>query len=449
MMSFLFFVGVTLLLTAQGTLIGLAFGSELTLALSLSLPLAAFVNVLVVFAYTVSGVPLTAFTMLGAHVVATAVAAFYARNRKKSDGELHVSPALSGTEKFVTGCSLVLIAMTAIYAFAHAVMLPTMQYDSATNWTMRSEISYVDQKMAFDPDESRGMAKPQYPFLYHALQVTANQGQKEWNDTAANTILFLLSVCSFLALAVIVKKIRGTTQAMVTIAALLGIPLLSLHLAQGYGDLNVLQYMLLSLVCLAVWNESNDKRIGMLMLSGIFAAACVWTKSEGLFFGFAPWMLLVALIVRKDKAQWKQASTAGLVSIALAAPWPVFAWAKGLSLTPHSSDTLFAIHTEGFSEAFLGLVSRGSFGIAWYVIPACIILILIAARKKLPQIERKELSMLLWGGLVFAQVLFIYLCTPNVRFLLNAESYYRQMMIPAAMLILACSLCMRGLSKRS
>ena len=449
MMSFLLFVGVTLLLVAQGTLIGLAFTCELTLALTLSLPLAAFVNVLIVFAYTVFGVPLTPVALLGAHIIITAVAAFYARNKKNKDGELLVSPALSRTEKIVTGCSLVLIAMTVIYAFAHAVMLPTMQYDSATNWTMRSEISFYDRTMAFDPDESRGMAKPQYPFLYHALQVTANQGQKEWNDTAANTILFLLSVCTFLGIAVILKKLRGTAHGTVTIAALLGIPLLSLHLAQGYGDLNVLQYMLLSLACLAVWNESHEKKIGMLMLSGIFAAACVWTKSEGLFFGLAPWILLVALIVRKDKAQWKSATTAGVVSIALAAPWPVFAWAKGLSLTPHSSDTLFAIRTEGFGEAFLGLVSRGSFGIAWYVIPAFIVLILMGARKKFPQIERKELSILLWGGIVFAQVLFIYLCTPNVRFLLNAESYYRQMMIPAAMLILACSLCMRGLTKRS
>jgi hypothetical protein len=39
--------------------------------------------------------------------------------------------------------------------------------------------------------------------------------------------------------------------------------------------------------------------------------------------------------------------------------------------------------------------------------------------------------------------LFIYLMTPNVRFLLNAESYYRQMMIPAAMIFLALGLILK------
>ena len=48
-----------------------------------------------------------------------------------------------------------------------------------------------------------------------------------------------------------------------------------------------------------------------------------------------------------------------------------------------------------------------------------------------------DFFLLAWGVVVFAEFIFVYLFTPNVQFLLNAESYYRQMMIPASMLMLS------------
>jgi hypothetical protein len=51
---------------------------------------------------------------------------------------------------------------------------------------------------------------------------------------------------------------------------------------------------------------------------------------------------------------------------------------------------------------------------------------------------------IVWGLLVFLGFLVVYLATPNVRFLLNAESFYRQMMIPAAMLILSLGMTVQN-----
>ncbi len=424
--------------------------AKLALAIALGLPLGTFVNVCLVFAYTVTGIRLTLVTVFLGHlaIIAAIILLIYYRPLLLMDLEYldkQPKPPLSRTQRTVIITSLILIAGNVAYSAVHAVWLPTVQYDSATNWTMRSEISFMDQRIAFDPTEARGMAKPQYPFLFHALQITANQGQPRWNDTAANTILYLLSVATLGALYLLIRKLRCNAHSLASITLIIAVPLIGLHLAQGYGDLNLLQYLLLSIICLGIWIESTSaRRNRWLVLSGIFVAAAVWTKSEGLVFGLLTWLLTITLICRKNKPAWKAALPAIIVAFALSIPWPVFAWLKGLSLTPHSSDTLLQLHPEGVKEALLGLFGRGSFGVTWYALAVLVPVILFTGWRKHPGMKRHQLPLLLWGSAMFLEILFIYICTPNVRFLLNAESFYRQMMVPAAMLILACSLCFKS-----
>jgi hypothetical protein len=397
---------------------------------------------LLLFCLTVFGIPLVPLSIIGGHILITVTAGGISFWKPS----LQMKCLTETKEKFnkwdkifIAICGL-LLAMNAVYSFSHAVLLPTFQYDSATNWTMRSKISFVDQKMAFDSTEERGMAKPQYPFLFHTLQITANQAQRVWSDTVANTILYFLSITTFISLYILLRSMVGSAQSAITITAIVGIPLLGLHLAQGYGDLNLSQYFLLSLVFLGLWTTEKSA-VRYLLLSGIFIAASVWTKAEGSVFGLAPWLATVAFVAWKQKMAWKSLVLPIVITLALSVVWPIFAWAKGLSLTPHSSDTSLTFHADAVMEAVRGLFSRGSFGITWYVIPALLLIIGIGIRKDDALIRRSSLPLLLWGGVMFAEILFIYLCTPNVKFLLNAESYYRQMMIPAAMLLLAISLC--------
>lgn len=445
--SFFAFLRITLLLLIEGAALAvllLPSGSWL-LPVALGLPIAAFVNVLVVFLFTVAGVSLSQMTLTGLHLLLTAglIILVVRKDQWVMDLDRAKEAAMTKPARIIFGVSLLLIAVVIVYSFSHAVMLPTVQYDSTTNWTMRSQISFYDHAMAFDPTEVRGMAKPQYPFLFHALQITANQGQHAWNDTAANTILYLLSVSTFGALFLMIKRLRGSVHAAASLAAIVTIPLFGLHMAQGYGDLNLAQYLLLSLCCMGIWLQApKGKNWKWLLLSAVFVAASVWTKSEGVLFGLAPWILILILVAIRSRSLRRPMRWPVLSAIVLSVPWPIFAWAKGLSLTPHSSDSLVGFRPEGVTEVFLGLFSRGSFGIVWYALALLVPALLVSFKRRDPSVERALSPTLLWGLLLFLEILFIYLMTPNVRFLLNAESYYRQMMIPATMLILACCMCM-------
>jgi len=443
MTSFLTFIGVLALLLTQGTLLArLLLRSNLQLSLALALPFGALTNVLLIFLWTITSVPLTPLSLLGPHALLALAFGILLRKETIPPESTPVGtvPRTRAGTAITIICSLLLVIVS-IYSFSHAILLPTFQYDSATNWTMRSQVSFVDRHIAFDTTEDRGMAKPQYPFLFHALQITANQGQARWNDTAANAILFVLSLGSFAAVFLLLARSRGRLHALVTTTLIVGIPQLSLHLAQGYADINLVQSLLLSLACLAAALEETGRRRAELLASALFVASAVWTKSEGVVFGLLPWLLILGTCAWKKPPVRRDACFAAGVALLLSLPWELFAWAKGLSLTPHSSDTMVSFRAEGLGDAFFGLMSRGSFGITWYVLFAVTGLLLLLFRRRDPRIERRSLPLLAWGWFVFLTVLFIYLMTPNVRFLLNGESYYRQMMVPSSMLILACGYC--------
>ena len=450
MLTFSLFSGMTLLLILEGTaIVTLLLGKESILrATTLSLPIGALTNVLIIFALTIVGIPLTPLSILLPTIIITITAGFFTW-RMPNVTTLKNAQQEATTRKFsivIALCSFIL-GSTLIYSFAHAVLLPTFQYDSATNWTMRSKISFLDRYIAFDPTEDRGMAKPQYPFLFHALQITVNQGQKEWGDTSANAILWLLSLSTFVALFLVIRSQRSLLHSLLTITGILSIPLFSLHLGQGYGDNVLAQYFLLSLVFLHLTYEEVDrkKKFTLLLLSGIFVSASVWTKSEGTFFGLIPWLLIVALTLGRTQETRMLAIRSAGVTLLLSIPWHLFALTKGLLLTPHGSDTTFAFHPEALSEVLHGLFDRGSFGIAWYVIIILgVTLIYEHWRKKNQRIDTTSFPGIVWGLLVFLEFLVVYLATPNVRFLLNAESFYRQMMIPAGMLIMSLGMAIRN-----
>lgn len=454
MLSFSFFIGITLLITLAGASIAtIILGkSDKALNLALGLPIGAFVNVSVVFVLTIFGVPLTPLSILLLTIIVTIVSGYFVQKIPAvvlpSLDAKKVEVKKFSTVLIISVCSFI-IGSTLIYSFAHAVMLPTFQYDSATNWTMRSKISFIDQHIAFDPTEERGMAKPQYPFLFHALQITVNQGQPEWNDMSANSILWLMSLSTFLALYLALRSSRTLVHSLLILTTILSIPLFSLHLGQGYGDNLLAQYFLLSLLFLHRSYEEvhGTKKLSLLLLSGIFVSASVWTKSEGTFFGLIPWLFIIAVTFGRRKDTRMHAMISASTALLLSIPWHIFALTKGLILTPHGSDTSFGFHPEAIAEVLHGLFDRGSFGLVWYgIIILGVTLLYEYLYKKNPDIDVRSFPGLHWGMCIFVGFLVVYMATPNVRFLLNAESFYRQMMIPAGMLIVSLALCINNKS---
>lgn len=436
-MAFFVFLLWLVILTAEGTL----FASLLlrrsirdVFPFLLSLPLAALINVLIVFLCTVVSLPLFFWTLLLGHGIVIAVLLFCIQKRKKFHHEEMYVEAFVPNRWILAlrALCILLLSFSAFFSFSHAVILPTFPIDSLTNWTMRSKVSFYDHAMAFDQTEERGVAKPQYPILFHALQITVNEGNTEWNDRSANSIVFCLTLFSFAALFWLLKQQRGFDGALIGLTLITGIPLFGFHLSGGYADVTLVQYLCLSLITLWFWRLHQDAK--WMMLSALFMTASVWTKSEALFVGLIPWLFFVIMDGRRTDQRKKIGTSLG-AGILLSAFFPIFLLSRGMGLTPHQSDTHFQWHHGALQIAFNGLFSGGSMGISWSVLCIGTILLLWLIFKKDQRIDRSAVSLGLWGLFSLLLILFTYIFTPNAAFLANGESYYRQLMIPAALLM--------------
>lgn len=406
---------------------------------ALALPLAALANVILTALYTIFTVPFTPWSLLGGHIVIVILAGIYwHRWPKPSIAILAHTPSFMPPKirwSIRTACGLILLGLF-IYSFAHAVILPSFQADSFSNWTMRSKISFMDREIAFDRTEARGLAKPQYPFLLHSLQITANQLHSTWSDRVANTITFLLTLTSFITLYFLLRMLKGRTYSLLGVTLVLTIPLLGVHLSQGYGDIHLIQYLLLSLATLFLWQRTHDRR--WFLLSALFVAAAVWTKSEGWIVGLFPWLFVTGLLLWKDKRRIYKALPSIIIALVISALFPIILAIEGLGFTPHGSDFSIGFYPDAAAELFPAIFLRGSFGLTWYLLPVALFLLMWKGLKRDPQIDSRMASGIVWGALTLLIVLFTYTFTPNAQFLLNGESFYRQMMIPSAMLILTC-----------
>lgn len=449
-MTFLLFLFWLVILIAEGSLAAsLILRSKVfhPLILTLSLPLSALCNVFVVFLYTITGIPLMFWTMVLGHGVIMGILLIMMLKKwcvvigepcaPLGSTEIkiisHFQLTIFNYQFFLRVVCITLLTVQCIFSFAHAVILPTYHIDSLTNWTMRSKVSFYDRAIAFDATEARGVAKPQYPIVFHALQITVNEGKSEWSDRSATAILFFLTLSAFTALFLLIKGKKGVDHALAIITLITGIPLLTLHLSQGYGDLPLVLLLCLSFITLWLYRSESDAR--WLLLSGLLMAASVWTKAEGLFVGLIPWMLLVIADCKTPERRqqiWKPA----LISTLIALMFPMFLLSRGLGLTPHGSDSRLEWHPEIIDDIVSGLFASGSMGIVWYVIAIASGLILWLRYRGDVRVERSAMMLGWWALFSLLLIIGTYVCTPNASFVANGESYYRQLMIPASLFLL-------------
>ena len=190
MISVFLFFGVAILLTAEGRLLcSLIAGTHLRRCeqWALGLPLGAFLNALLYFVYTVIGIPLTALTTFGGHLLILLFAGVFTMKMKmfspdKSSTSLDSLNPKQGlgfrsleksnlSSRFFSIFMFIFVLFITIklfYGVTHA-LLPTYYYDSVSQWTMRAKISYLDHAIAFDTNELRGISKPQYPIFLHSI----------------------------------------------------------------------------------------------------------------------------------------------------------------------------------------------------------------------------------------------------------------------------------------
>ncbi|KKW38840.1 hypothetical protein A2454_06475 [Candidatus Peribacteria bacterium RIFOXYC2_FULL_55_14] len=430
MLSLLAFLGMTALLLLEGWCVLSVFGLKKgSIKIALSLPVTAVSSTILILLLTVFGIALTPLSIIASHILFMGITLF---GKTKKIFSLPVKPESTTPTSILILCSLLLL-FTAAYSISHSLFLPTFHYDSAVNWNMRSKVSFLEKKLVL-AESHEHILKPHYPFLYHALQITVEQGQRKWSDRAANAIHFLLSLSALLALFLMLRSLGGKTAALLAVTLIITTPLFAMHLGGGYADIPLTLFALLSLTTFFLSSKTSGQR--WLLLSALFVSACVWTKAEGLPFCLLPWLLMLGAHWWEHPQERKQDAYAALLALCLSLLWPLFALARGLPLSPHGSYDLGIGLQEGTLAAALhAIFTGGSFGV---ILPLALFTSLFLLFR--PTGNKGYRWGLLWGLPSLAAILFVYLFTSNAVFLLNGQSFDRQLLLPCALLVLTLSL---------
>jgi len=457
MFSLFLFIGCAFILCAEGrTLVALLAAQNLTTReqWALGFPVGVLLNALLFFLYTILGISLTAFSVFFGHLYLIAMlgALYYqSKPRSLSAVRLFNFSEFSRKQRILFWILLISVLIKLAVGISSVLIYPSYYYDSISQWNMRARISYEDQAIAFDRDEVRGLSKPQYPILLHSLQIFFVLPQEEWNDVLANTSTFLFTLCGLYAFFLLLARRNGFLFSLLTVAVLLMIPLLSHHLTQGQGDIHVLIALLLSSVLLL--HFMDERSASLLLLSALFVAETAWIKLDGLIFGVLPWLAIVAIIMCTVRRFRTAIAVWGLFPAAfVGGMWSVYLLYRGLPLSPHhGSDFLIELHMEAIPEVLRALFASGSFGVHWYAVGLGLGLGLLFLRQDTRwRRSIPELMICLWGLILFFGTLFIFLATPNVSFLLNAQTFSRTMLLPLSLLILGVLLLLqKGIAGRA
>ena len=158
MLFLLAFIGSSIVLTDEGASLttlcarGVLTRREVWL---LGFPVGVLVNVLIFFLCTILGWPLSPFVIYSLHAVVIIFLVLLshclpsAPFQSESNGNRRVMSG--GIMKVLMILFVLSIAIKFFYGLSHS-FLPTLYYDSFSQWTMRSQVSFFDLSLAFYTD---------------------------------------------------------------------------------------------------------------------------------------------------------------------------------------------------------------------------------------------------------------------------------------------------------
>lgn len=424
-MSILVSLPAALLLATEGCLLATALlrvRGHRVLRCALGLPLGSLVNALLFTLLDVAGVPFSLLSVGIAHGVV--LLGLWVAMRRTQRVALHDELPIP-VPRWIAVAAAVIIVLNVVPAALHALTIPSITWDSFTNWAMRAQVSLAAGRFV-----TEGVVQPQYPVLLHSLQMLPMLGG-EWRDQATKIITLLLSLSTGTALFAMLRIMMGTRAATVLLAVLTAVPLAHMHLRQGYADLHWAGFALLALTALTIGSARRSPP--WLMLSALCIAAAAWTKYEGLYFGFVPWC--IALVhAHRSRSAWRAIILPLCTAAALIVPWPLRTLFLGDLVSPHA--LVVGFHPEGILPLVRHLFLYGSFGMHWWLIVA-LFGALLCTKKLYNYLGNPGVCM---GALSAFGVIAAYLCTADVKGLVQGDNFSRAMIGPTVLMTLGLSI---------
>ena len=221
-------------------------------------------------------------------VAALAVALTYRVTTKTLAARLQTQPgSCSGSgrssllEAFFYG-----LLISSLLSFAFLSMArPHGVWDAWAVWNLRARFIFLGGEHWLDGfSGALGWSHPDYPLLLPALVARA------WIYTGQNTVIapvLIAMLFTFATLGLLVSSLgilRGKSQGLIAGIVLMGTPFFLEHGASQQADIPLGFYILATLVLVCLADHISSGKNSWMILAGVMAGFCAWTKNEGLLF---------------------------------------------------------------------------------------------------------------------------------------------------------------------
>ena len=315
---------------------------------------------------------------------------------------------------------------------------PTTFWDAYTLWNYKSKVIYYSNGAGAEPAGENIMQGEyrHYPLHLPLMRAWIATFLGEWDDSYVNLHSLLLFLCLLALTFEFLRKKAGTMTAMILTCVLSGMPILIYNAFSGYADMAVGYYYLGAIIMLFYWHMSGKN--SFLIYAGIISSTAMFTKNEGIAIVFPALFSTVLVHLPFSKRRWKKTILSIALFLVSSASILMWLWKSG-ALTAILSisgikDSLVAFHPEGLMPlADFSLLYR-SFNLFW----AGAMLTVILNWKKAFQPEVR--FFLIPAILSLFAVLFVFLFTPNVEWLINGTTINRTLLIVVPVLTISAGL---------
>ena len=362
------------------------------------------------------------------------ISCFALSYKKQIKGWIWDDPLFQGRLNFWEIVMLGVIAEKMIWSVINLSRLPLYFDDALNHWSGRGKALLYGVNWSWDPESVYFMGDlfghEEYPLFLSIWRATNTTflGQANGASERADSLIMAIFVLVTVLLWIQEKSGKrwlGLAGAM-TIAAL---PLQAWHMTAGYAEIFIQSYLVL-----AFWSLFNRKYI----LAGIFAAALIWSKNEGLVLFMPSLALSLGIVLLSDQTlsfidKIKKFSIFNLTWLLTISPWIVFKLALGVGFTTPTNQKIGYVDG-ALTKMAEALFTAPSSGIIWIFLFLAIIL------NALKIIRDKDFLALTIGSfIVLLMMTFVFTSTGAYIFLENQMTIHRSLLqiTPAFVVLVA------------
>ena len=316
------------------------------------------------------------------------------------------------------------------------VKMPIYFDDALNHWSGRGKALFYEVNWSWSPDSVYFLGKAfghmEYPLLspiWRAVNHALLGSPSNLTERIDGLIFWVISI---VVLFTWIKNLTGTRWvALVGSCIFTMLPLETWHISAGYSEIIIQTYFLLTL-----WSISDDRYI----LGGIFTAAMIWSKNEGLIiFCPAATVYLIIHLLTKNELKNKQKihrlltyAAAWLIAIM---PWLIFKWVNSVGFTVPSKQGIE--YVDGSLGLFISSLFTAPSSTIFWIIAGLVIIIFL---KRISH-SKELIALSVTGIFLICALAFVFTCTGAYIFMENQTTIHRSLLqiTPVFVILLASS----------